>query len=157
MKQFGEFLIFFTLLLLVGLAGYQFGIMKQPTTIIETHTDTIVVKDTVTVIEPVEVIREVVKYEAVQITDTMVVNDTIYAILPRERVHYQDSLVKVVFSGIHPSLDTLQVFNNTKYITKILKEPPKKWHIGITAGFGLNGNKADSFVGVGLTYSLYSF
>ena len=121
--------------------------------------DTIIVKDTITIIEPKEIIREVIKdhYEYIPITDTLTINDTVYVQVQRERVVYQDSLYRAVISGIHPSLDSISVYPQTTIITLTDKSKPKHWHLGVSAGVGFTGKGISPYLGAGITYSFKSW
>lgn len=72
--------------------------------------------------------------------------------------HYADSTYEAWVSGpIDPRLDSVKVFAPTTIITKREWKPPKRWHIGITAGYGYGSKGFLPYVGVGITYSIFSF
>ena len=62
-------------------------------------------------------------------------------------------------SGYEPSLDSIFVYPKTTTIRERIYKPPNKWHIGITGGYGYSfkTKQATPYVGIGITYSLFSF
>ena len=72
--------------------------------------------------------------------------------------HYADSTYEAWISGpVDPRLDSLRVFAPTTIITRREWKPPKRWHIGVTAGYGYGAKGFQPFVGLGITYSIFSF
>ena len=78
--------------------------------------------------------------------------------LPIIQRHYSDSTYEAWVSGpINPQLDSVRVLARTTIITKEIWKPPKRWHLGVTAGYGYGAKGFQPYVGVGITYSLFSF
>lgn len=78
--------------------------------------------------------------------------------LPMIQRHYADSTYEAWVSGpIDPQLDSIKVFRPTTIITRREWKPPKRWHIGVTAGYGYGPKGFQPYIGVGLTYSIWSF
>lgn len=78
--------------------------------------------------------------------------------LPTIQRHYADSTYEAWVSGpINPRLDSIKVFATTTLITKEIWKPPKRWHLGVTAGYGYGTKGFQPYVGIGITYSLFSF
>lgn len=78
--------------------------------------------------------------------------------LPTIQRHYADSTYDAWVSGpIDPKLDSVRVYARTEIITKRERWPPKRWHIGVTAGYGYGPRGFQLFIGVGVTYSIFSF
>lgn len=77
--------------------------------------------------------------------------------LPVVQRHYADSTYEAWVSGpVDPRLDSVRVFAPTTIVTKKEWKPPKRWHIGITAGYGYGSKGFQPYVGVGITYSIFS-
>lgn len=97
----------------------------------------------------------------VPVRDTVRVHDTTYVVLLRTQREYRDSLYAAWVSGYEPELDSLHLFIPEKTVTLTLREKPKHWHIGATAGYGatLHDNTVSlaPYIGVGITYSIISF
>lgn len=155
--------------LLICLLGISIGLligrkMSGPAEIKEievsrTDTLTIVQTDTVRIVKPQP-------YE-------VVVRDTVYLqypqnpqypqgdVLVQEVKTYKDSSYTATISGINAYLEHIEVYPKTvtKYITttEFVREKPKKWGIGIQAGYGIGRNGLQPYVGVGVSYNLIRF
>ena len=144
--------------------------------------DTIVVTDTLRVIEPVEVERERLvtrwRVKAVRVdagatdepdgsteapllsaapTGTSLPSaDSVEVELPITQKVYGDSTYRAWVSGYRPSLDSIEVYRKTITIERTLTQKPKRWSIGVTGGYGygLLHGRPDVFVGVGVSYRL---
>lgn len=104
--------------------------------------------------------------ENVKFADTTVVSniyneticDSTIVELSMVQRHYADSTYEAWVSGpLDPRLDSVKVFQKNTLITQKTREPPKRWHIGITAGYGFGTRGFESYIGVGITYSIFSF
>lgn len=85
-------------------------------------------------------------------------NDSAIVDLPVIQRHYADSTYEAWVSGpIDPRLDSMRVFAPTTVITKRDRDPQKRWHIGVTAGYGYGAKGFQPYIGVGITYSIFSF
>ena len=77
--------------------------------------------------------------------------------LPIIQRHYADSTYEAWISGpVDPRLDSIRVFAPTTIITQRVWKPPKRWHIGVTAGYGYGPKGFSPYIGVGVTYSIFS-
>lgn len=56
-------------------------------------------------------------------------------------------------SGYNPSLDSIDIFRKTMYITK--QQSPRRWGIGITAGYGIGRYGLSPYIGVGGFYRIW--
>ena len=143
-------------------------IFRHHDDLVAVRTDTVTVRKTIKVDRPVPVHSFVrgriwlFLRDTVATGDTVLVRDTVY--LERETKVYQDSLYRAVVSGFRPSLDSLTIFQQVRYITRTetVKVPQRKpWGIGIQAGYGAtiqNGRIAGvPYIGVGVSYNLLSF
>lgn len=84
--------------------------------------------------------------------------DSIMVELPVVQRHYADSTFEAWVSGpVDPRLDSIHVFRSTTTITARVRSPTKKWHIGPTIGYGYTPHGFEPYIGVSLTYSLFSF
>ena len=84
--------------------------------------------------------------------------DSVEVVIPITQKEYQDSTYHAWVSGYHVNLDSIHTFTRTT-ITTITHPPskPKRWHLGVSAGYGMTPHGAEPYIGVGLTYSLISF
>lgn len=123
-------------LLLAFLLGNKTTSRKEKTV---TKTVVAVVHDTVNTFNPVYLTSTYVGFIDVPVTELEVkeIHDTTYVSLPLERKVYQDSTYRAVVSGYRPSLDSLQIYRKTEYITTTNTQTIYKRHrfsVGITAG-----------------------
>ena len=103
------------------------------------QTDTLIVRDTIRESFPVYVDRVVTRTELVPVTDTLYRHDTLFVALEIERRTYEGEDYRAEVSGWHPSLDWIEVYPTTTYITKEVQVPgpPARWSFGVTAGPGI--------------------
>ena len=128
----------------------------------KTDTVRVTVVDTATYRQPVARDSVVVRYvtrltpivrDTVHCTRT----DTVRIRLPVTQRRYEDSTYTAWVSGYDVQLDSIYVYPKHEYVTRKIKQPPKKWHIGVTAGYGFGKQGMQPYIGIGLTYSLISF
>lgn len=102
---------------------------------------------------PIYHFREVTK----MIKDT----DSVDVTLPITQRMYRDSNYTAWVSGYKPSLDSIHTYNKMVYTTRTIErtitKPPRKWGIGISAGYGygINSKLFEPYIGVGVTYVIF--
>lgn len=132
--------------------------------------DTVIVTDTLRVIEPVEVETErlVTRWRvkavptgapllsAAPTGTSLPSTDSVEVELPITQKVYGDSTYRAWVSGYRPNLDSIEVYRKTITIERTLVQKPKRWNIGVTGGYGygLLHGRPDVFVGVGVSYRL---
>lgn len=141
----------------------------EPPVISETiHTVTRVVRDTVTVDRPVTRYVHTRDSILVPIRDTLRLRDTLYVEIPREVKIYQDDRYRAEVSGYQPSLDRIDIYQQTQYIDRevvrtVTGKKNTRWGIGLSAGYGVAINTADQafrpapYIGLGIHYSFISW
>lgn len=130
-------------------------------------------------------IKEVPKYDTVQsepIVVTKVLVDTQYILSPfpylawidhadtirtdtcvhlREYREYQDSNYYAKVSGVQPRLDELRVYPKTVYETQYIYRDivgkPKRWGIGLSAGYGVGRYGLSPVLAVTVNYNLWNW
>lgn len=108
-----------------------------------------------------------VQYETKYITKTVVrelpVYDTIYkdsvrtvfVEIPISTYHFEeDSLYAIDVEGYDVSLKKVQVYPKTIYRTQVVKDKYPRFGFGIQAGYGIIGNKASPYIGIGVSYNI---
>lgn len=119
---------------------------------IETKIRTVIKTDTLLVSAPMAVFWRWVADDTIYIRDTL---------LRRKEVVYADSSYRAVVSGyIDPRLDSLLIFPKTVYQTitndiyhpVTVKSKPKRWGLGVQAGYGYPGGW---YVGAGVSWNLF--
>ena len=88
--------------------------------------------------------------------------DSVTVELPVVQRHYADSSYEAWVSGpLSPRLDSIRVFSTNSVITRVIrkdtKDLRKRWHIGVSAGYGYGAKGFQPYIGAGITYSIFSF
>ena len=156
-----DFLVpFFTILVLTCLSFYA-GRKTAETRQIETVTervDTLVIRDTVTVSEPISVTRWKVDSVAFPVRDTVRVQDTLFVYLERERVRWKDEYCEVFASGVQPSVDSVRHYISERVILKTVPVKVRsRWGIGVQAGYGASRQGLSPYIGVGVSYNILTW
>ena len=124
--------------------------------------DTLYLHDTLRVDTPVIVERRVVDTMTVEVTDYLVVHDTAFVNLPREEVEYRDSSYRAIISGFNPRLEEIELYPQKQIIT-IQTETVKtvtskaRWGVGAQAGYGITPAGFQPYLGVGVSFNLFSW
>lgn len=128
--------------------GYGYG--RRGSRVSTSVADTICFRDTVRDGIPMPVyetlVLEVPELFPLYITlggDT--IHDSIYIPVPISQKEYQTENYRAWVSGYKPSLDSVWVYPETK----IIREKPRRWGIGVIAGYGIGRNGLSPYVGVG--------
>ena len=117
-------------------------------TAIVTHTSVKV--DTLYIVRPVPYARYI------ETSDTVRFDSCTHA---REVAEYGDSTYYAKVSGVDPRLDEIRVYPRTVYqketVTKTVTERPKRWGVGVHAGYGLTPKGVLPYVGVGVSWNVW--
>lgn len=136
---------------------------------VEVHRDTIrtIFVDTIPYYKPIPKDSVVVRYitERLPVVDSSVDKvdssvDSVAVEIPITQKVYEDSAYTAWVSGYQPSLDSLILYPKREVVTIVEREKPKRWSIGVTAGYGITmqgSPQFEPFIGIGLTYNLWSF
>lgn len=92
-------------------------------------------------------------------TDTIYVSDNCWHL--REYKEYLDSNYYAKISGVAPRLDELRVYPKTVYETQYIYRDviskPKRWGIGVSAGYGICKDGFSPVLAVTFNYNLWQF
>lgn len=86
--------------------------------------------------------------------------DSIAVQIPIIQKVYENSNYTAYISGYNPSLDSLILKMSRELITIKEYSKPKRWNVGIQAGYGLTLSRQlhiAPYVGIGISYNLFSF
>lgn len=122
--------------------------------------DTLFIRDTIKVTEPVYVTRRMVDSVLVPVTDTIRLRDTLYVFLEREQIRWEDSLSVVYASGVRPEIDSVIHYAERMVIVKeipVVRVKKTRWGVGIQAGAGATKDGLTPYVGVGVSYNILSW
>lgn len=91
-------------------------------------------------------------------TDTIRTDSCVHL---REYKEYQDSNYYAKVSGVAPRLDEIRVYPKTvyetQYIYRDVVHKPKRWGIGVSAGFGVGKDGFSPVLAVTVNYNLWQF
>lgn len=145
---------------LVGQRCPRNGVGEAPTI----KVDTLFIRDTIRVTEPISVTKRVVDSIPYLVTDTLRLRDTLYVVLEREQIRWEDSLSVVYASGVMPQVDSVIHHTENLIITReipVIQVKKTRWGIGVQAGYGatLQGNVVNlqPYVGIGISYNILSW
>ena len=131
---------------------------NKPVEPIKERVDTLVIRDTIKVTEPIYVTKRVVDSIPYPVTDTLMLRDTLYVFLEREQIRWEDSLSVVYASGVMPQVDSVIHHTQSLIITKEIPVIKKtSWGLGVQAGVGAGKGGLTPYVGVGISYNLISW
>ena len=79
-----------------------------------------------------------------------------------QRTYSDDSTYTAWVSGVkygqYPKLDSIRVRERTIIKEYSSKPPDKRWHVGVTAGYGIGKDKTmQPYIGISIMYSFFSF
>lgn len=92
-------------------------------------------------------------------SDTIHASDTCCHL--REYKEYRDSSYYAKVSGVAPRLDEIRVYPRTiyqtEYIYRDITQKPKRWGIGLSAGYGIGRNGLSPILAVTVNYNLFQW
>lgn len=81
--------------------------------------------------------------------------DSVRVNVPITQKVYETEEYCAYVSGYQPSLDSLLFTHPTQVIR--IKEKPKRWGVGVQIGYGFTPQRAQPYIGVGISYNLFRF
>lgn len=134
---------------------------KHEVQVVQLKPDTLVVRDTMFLEKP--------KYVQVRstVTDTVYLpavdsSEDIAVEIPIEYKHAEYSDADIWYHGYNADIDSCRVFPKTVYINtpyevRIKEKVKTRWGIGVQAGYGVSKSGLSPYIGVGVSYNLFSF
>ncbi len=124
--------------------------------VVETRTDTVVVRDTIRDTVPV------VKEYFITRTDTVTMRlagDTVFVSVevPIERQVYQTPQYKAEIEGFRPRLVSMELYQERYEITRteyISVPDNRRWGIGVSAGYAVTPKGLQPYIGLGVQYNI---
>ena len=141
-------------LLLVG--AFVLGRISSPRcpeTPPEPQVDTLYLRDTVTVREPVYVTQRIIDTLYFPVPGE---TDTLWLPLPREQVEWRDSLATVWASGVSVAVDSVRHYVTQMVVTQtveVLVKDRRQWGLGVSAGYGVSKAGLSPYIGVGISWT----
>lgn len=144
-------------------AAFLLGRRSVKPKIVEIHrTDTLLLRDTIRETVLVPEIRYLTRVDTVLLP---IPGDTVEVpvLVPISRKVYEGEDYRAVVSGFRASLDTLDIFRKTQTVTNTVVQrvevpgKPKRWGIGVSAGYALTPQGVKPYIGAGISYSFITF
>lgn len=167
----GKNILILVLLLFALVLGFILGRGKKGEERVKERIKTEVVTkyDTIKDVAPKPVHDTIVKWQATRVpkehlrdlTEMTKGSDSVDVTLPITQRTYRDSNYTAWVSGYQPKLDSIHTYNKMVYTTRTIErtitKPPRKWGIGINAGYGygINSKLLEPYIGVGVTYVIF--
>lgn len=154
------------LFLIIGFVTYTIKYSTGKHDIPVIKTDTVTYVDTVTYHKPIPKDSIVVRYKTVVLPTTKsdtnsTERDGTIVQIPITQKEYEDSTYHIWVSGYCAELDSVKVFPKTTVVTSTLMKADwrktKRWGVGVQVGYGFNGRDFAPYIGVGVTYNLFSW
>ncbi len=101
--------------------------------------------------------RQVTEAEDLLCKQEPELSDSADVLIPITQKVYEDSTYRAVISGYNVSLDEMLVFPKREVLTIRPQTKPKRWGVGVQAGYGITPAGFQPYLGVGITYNLFSF
>ena len=134
------------------------GKKEPPQEHIVVRTDTMYVRDTVTVTEAIRetrTIRDTILI-ALPLVQVDTVRDTVIVHLQREDIVWQDTLCTIYAHGYETEIDSVAHYITertvTRYVTK--ERNTSRWGLGIHAGWGASTKGLSPYIGIGIHYAI---
>lgn len=136
----------------------------------DVRVDTLVVRDTVRIVEPIHIKETVVRYDTVWFEryplrpsdssslkgDSAEPSDSIEVMVPITQKVYEDSLYKAVVRGYNPELVSLDIYRQqTTVYRQQTRKPKVVVSAGVYGGFGVKG--ADYGLGISVGVPIWSW
>ena len=122
--------------------------------------DTVVVIDTVTIDRPIVrdsvVVKTVTRFlrladtVCVVFRDTVTMYDSILVEVPITQKTYAGDDYRAWVSGYEPKLDSIEIYRRETTI----RTKPKRWSVGLQAGYGMTPKGFAPYIGAGVSYKL---
>lgn len=160
-----------TLVIVACIAWFYHERQKYVMASSEKTTDT--VYDTIQVFIDTPILRDsmVIRYATVTLPvyDTIKIHhadtlfsDSVSVTLPITQKVYKDSTYEAWVSGYMPVLDSIRIFQPMTTITNTISNTEiryrrKRWGLGVQVGIGVISGKIDPYVGIGVSYNIFSW
>lgn len=129
---------------------YNVGVAEATPT---SDTITIIKYDTIVVTKPVIVESRnigIKHYKVLGYIDEKKAMDTLHVALPIEQKVYEDSTYRAYVSGFDAKLDSIKIYQPTRYITITNTSPPNRWSWGLQGGVGITPKGIQPYIGIGI-------
>lgn len=81
------------------------------------------------------------------------VRDSVFVPVPITQRCYKTDDYQLSISGYNPRLDYIEVFHQSRAVTKVIQA--RRWGIGVIGGYGIGSDGLSPFIGVGGFYRVW--
>ena len=143
----------YLLIFLIGI-GAGFLIPREPKLIAYGIPKIDTIRDTVRDSIPYPIDSVITRYKELP-NPVNAKGDTIHdtLVLPITQKEYKNDIYHAWVSGYDAKLDSIHVFRET--VVKTISIKPRKWSIGLQAGYGITNKGLSPYIGIGVSYRLY--
>ena len=172
--KFNSFLVgAATTMAVIGCFAFAFRSCQSEQTTIKTEEATTTVVDTIPkfIDQPIPRDSIVLRYKTIKVpvydtisvfrSDTLLV-DSVNVEIPITQKIYCDSTYQAWVSGYEPALDSIRIFQPITTITNTItnteiRYKAKRWGLGVQVGMGITPTKVEPYIGIGVSYNLFSW
>lgn len=126
-------------------------------------TDTLRISDTLVIFDTLRIIQPKPYYVEVVRTDTLIHKDTLKIPIPIEQKTYQTDDYKAVIEGYKPSLIRMDLYKKETFIrdtitikNSIVRTKSARWAVSIGAGIGYGTKGIEPYIGINAGYVIWS-
>lgn len=125
--------------------------------------DTVILHDTLVVPVPTPERVEVIRRDTCWLVrcDTVLTADTLRVpvVVPIERRVYVTADYRAEVEGYRPRLVSMELYRQTQVVTETPAAGPRRWSIGIQAGYGLapRTGRFEPYIGLGIQYGIWQW
>ena len=88
--------------------------------------------------------------------DTLRIVDTIKVAIPIYNYHFKDDLYDIKAEGYDVTIKSVTVYPRTEYRTERI-EVKHKWGLGVQVGYGASKDGLSPYIGIGVSYNIFSW
>lgn len=146
-------ILWITITAVLCIISYQRGASSA---VVVSDTIEVVKHDTIERIKPIAVESKAIglKSYRVKLLGKIEINDSTDSVeveLPITQKEYGDSTYRAWVSGYDARLDSIKMYQPTRYITINTKQEPSKWSIGLQGGVGITPKGIQPYIGIGIS------
>lgn len=88
--------------------------------------------------------------------DTLRITDTVLVAIPMHNYRFQDEMYDIEATGYNVGLKRVTVYPRTEYRTTTIKDK-SRWGLGVQAGYGVSKDGLSPYVGIGISYNIFTW
>ena len=154
-------------MLALFLLGIRLGKRQLPSDVV-IHRDTLVIRDTVTLLAYVDRVVYRTRIDTVRLDKIgnsdlphadSANRDSSLVQVPINYIHEKYTDAEVWYHGFRAGIDSLQVYPEKQIITNTITRTiqPSRWALSVHGGYGIGAKGLTPYIGVGISYDLLRF